>query len=479
VWNTVKLTATATDDQGIDKIEIKIDNVSVGTAPTSPYEFSWDTQTIADGQHKATAIATDKAGNQKTAEFTVVVQNTLISSKVDSDILALNDGYQMRGFIFLSDADGKLLVAQEYHNNDPIALKAPAYNGNDFIVTEAMTLHSDNDIFLLSTQHVTRGTWVMTAPRYPAENQPAGTADLTFNNLDANSLYHIVTNGDWADDISKGKLQTSLSMSVIPSQLYVSSYNVNTGVTNYNLFTNIKAGTNTPIDLALITKAVTEETITLPKNLNHGNINTWGLASADTQNDAYFLFSIGSSGTWTYKYPGNAFPAYYSDSHFWGEDYDAENYSKKPYDFVPLNATLNLSLDNGKLAVAATGTMDVYYIDVYRSDASYWTFVTSQPTATITVPEIPVILKDLVNTDLSTATQITLQATDYAQLSGYTGFIDFLRSSTDGLPDLSKPRFLNEKNLTRTLSLNPEGGGRQSSSPKKIFFRPRPSVAKN
>ena len=147
VWNTVTLTADAQDDLGIDKIEIKVDGTSVGSDTSVPFDFEWNTQTVTDGEHTVSAVATDKSGNQETAELTITVQNTLIDAHVKADMLQLEEesDYQQRGFIFLSDAEGKVIVAKEFVNGEHIQLKAANYDGNEFYVTEVTTEDSGED----------------------------------------------------------------------------------------------------------------------------------------------------------------------------------------------------------------------------------------------------------------------------------------------------------------------------------------------
>ena len=60
------ITATATDpDDGIDKVEFKINNVLVATDRTSPYTFNWDTFNNTVGAIVVEVTAFDKAGQSR------------------------------------------------------------------------------------------------------------------------------------------------------------------------------------------------------------------------------------------------------------------------------------------------------------------------------------------------------------------------------------------------------------------------------
>ena len=76
--NTVSVTATASDNVGVQSVQFKLDGQDLGTADTaSPYSVSWDTKTATDGPHTLTAVARDTTGNTKTsAAVAVEVHNT-------------------------------------------------------------------------------------------------------------------------------------------------------------------------------------------------------------------------------------------------------------------------------------------------------------------------------------------------------------------------------------------------------------------
>ncbi|MFY0571258.1 PHB depolymerase family esterase [Archangium lansingense] len=64
---TVLVTASATDNVGIAKVEFSIDNTLVGTDTASPFEYSWNTAAATNGAHTLVARAYDAAGNTSTS----------------------------------------------------------------------------------------------------------------------------------------------------------------------------------------------------------------------------------------------------------------------------------------------------------------------------------------------------------------------------------------------------------------------------
>jgi Bacterial Ig domain len=77
VSGTVTITASASDNVGVTKVEIYIDSALATTLTTSPYNFSWNTTTVANGSHSIFSKAYDAAGNVGTsATITVTVSNS-------------------------------------------------------------------------------------------------------------------------------------------------------------------------------------------------------------------------------------------------------------------------------------------------------------------------------------------------------------------------------------------------------------------
>ncbi|MBI3494953.1 family 16 glycosylhydrolase [Candidatus Saccharibacteria bacterium] len=68
-------TATATDNDKVQKVEFYADNALLGTVLQSPYTFTTDTTKLANGGHTISAKAYDATGNVATSSATVTVSN--------------------------------------------------------------------------------------------------------------------------------------------------------------------------------------------------------------------------------------------------------------------------------------------------------------------------------------------------------------------------------------------------------------------
>jgi hypothetical protein len=76
VSGTVSVTASASDNVGVTKVEFYLDSVLKSTSTTSPYSWSFNTTTVANGSHTLQSKAYDAAGNiGSSATISVTVSN--------------------------------------------------------------------------------------------------------------------------------------------------------------------------------------------------------------------------------------------------------------------------------------------------------------------------------------------------------------------------------------------------------------------
>ncbi len=75
VSGTVTVQASASDDDGVAKVEFSVDGVKQRTDTSSPYTYAWDTTTVANGSHTIQARAFDTADQTAQSEVDVTVSN--------------------------------------------------------------------------------------------------------------------------------------------------------------------------------------------------------------------------------------------------------------------------------------------------------------------------------------------------------------------------------------------------------------------
>ncbi|HEY2323389.1 MAG TPA: Ig-like domain-containing protein [Thermoanaerobaculia bacterium] len=90
VSGTVTVSATASDNVGVTKVEFYMDGALRTTDTTSPYSWSWDTTQFANSSHSLMTKAYDAAGNVGTSStVTVTVNNSTGSTQ-----LLVNPGFE-------------------------------------------------------------------------------------------------------------------------------------------------------------------------------------------------------------------------------------------------------------------------------------------------------------------------------------------------------------------------------------------------
>ncbi|HSE18108.1 MAG TPA: Ig-like domain-containing protein [Pyrinomonadaceae bacterium] len=88
VTGTLAVSATATDNLGISKVEFYMDNnVLLATDTSSPYTFNWNSTTVTQGAHTLYAIAQDTTGLRTTsAAIAITVDNTAPTVAITSPL---------------------------------------------------------------------------------------------------------------------------------------------------------------------------------------------------------------------------------------------------------------------------------------------------------------------------------------------------------------------------------------------------------
>jgi len=92
VSGTVTVTATASDDHAIGRVEFEIDGVLKATVSTAPYQFNWDTTLYTNATHHVKATAFDIATNTAISTVAVTVLNgsptVAFTNPLDSQVLS-------------------------------------------------------------------------------------------------------------------------------------------------------------------------------------------------------------------------------------------------------------------------------------------------------------------------------------------------------------------------------------------------------
>ena len=75
VSGTVSVQVSASDDKGVNKVELYIDSSLAATLTGSPYTYQWNTAAVSNGTHVLRAIAYDTANQTSDDQISVTVNN--------------------------------------------------------------------------------------------------------------------------------------------------------------------------------------------------------------------------------------------------------------------------------------------------------------------------------------------------------------------------------------------------------------------
>jgi hypothetical protein len=89
VSGTVTVSASASDNVGVSRVELFVDGSLHSTDTSSPYSFSWNTTTVANGSHNLQTRAYDAAGNSGSSS----VVSVNVSNASGSELIS-NGGFE-------------------------------------------------------------------------------------------------------------------------------------------------------------------------------------------------------------------------------------------------------------------------------------------------------------------------------------------------------------------------------------------------
>ncbi|WP_375768928.1 Ig-like domain-containing protein [Archangium gephyra] len=160
---TATLSATATDDVGVQRVEF-LDGASLlGSDTTAPYSLSWDTRTTPNGAHQLAARAYDFAGRVTTSALVeVTVANDLTPPTVS--LLSPVAGATVSGTVSLTASAS---------DNGGTVSRVDYYDGTTLLGTSTVAPYS----VAWNTQQAANGAHQLTARAYdPAGNPGTSTA---------------------------------------------------------------------------------------------------------------------------------------------------------------------------------------------------------------------------------------------------------------------------------------------------------------
>ena len=471
VWNNVPISLEVSDDMGITSVEVLVDGISVATLTQPPFTVTWNASEANDGSHTIKAIVTDKQGNKTEKETTVTLKNTLLTIDIAADHLKDNE----RGYVFLSDETGKLIVFSEYKNNDDVALKSSAFTGAKFFLTEVFVSNFSGlqSVRMWTFCEVERGqAWKVHNDGNVEEAADAGDANLTLTNAAANSGYDIYSNAEDRTSVDGSSTTASLPLGTAPSKLYVTRYSIQDGKTvQYGLFPNVIVGNNT-LNLSQVNQPMSKVTATVPEGYDYASVLMLAYPTLNDFTNGYKLQSFSNrpddSGTPSFDiyYPGAAFATYYSVIEMGTGD--QSYYAGSTTDLFKVNELshkVSFDFADNKLTYSATG--DFSFISTgFQTDHSFWSLNLPEGSdKVVPVLTVPDQLKDL---DIPAFGSPDLYVVyQFDGVEDYDDLKTFISNSSHSMFDL----YDDGKNFTEISYWNvPSTNGRSKTSHKRHSF---------
>jgi chitodextrinase len=121
--STVNVTATATDNLAVSRVEFYVNGVIMGTDTSSPYAVTWDSSKVANGDHQLSARGYDAAGNSSSDGITVKVTNgDTIAPTAPTGVLAQATAYNNVRLTWSASSDNVGVTGYRvYRGGVPIA----------------------------------------------------------------------------------------------------------------------------------------------------------------------------------------------------------------------------------------------------------------------------------------------------------------------------------------------------------------------
>ncbi|UII19136.1 Ig-like domain-containing protein [Fulvivirga ligni] len=469
VWNTIEIQASAIDDISIASIQLLVDDQLIASKENQETITSnWNTGDLEDGAHTLKVVGTDNSGNISEKEISVNVKNNLIKLQVLDSKLP----HEQKGYIFLSDRNGNVIVSDELRAGEELILKNSEFEDSIFYLTEVYDSDIRNYRLLNTFSDIKSGReWRIT----PLKSQSNDTfqAHITFKNAAESVYYRAYTSGYNEEFIRKGLNNTrTVELSSNPGVIYVVKFDNEHNPLTYRLFTDINEGENT-LDLDEVNIPFKNLEFNLP-DYDSYYLFIWGLYGDIELNDEYEVFNESSieSGTTSTRlfYAEEAF-----DQHQLQFSYSKGRYQYRQYSYGIDNMIVkevshnsNFEIKNNTLSYSSSGNFDYinYSVDGYINDKRImWQMLLPKANErTVPIFHLPDHLEPLNILNTENSKSISLE--EYSGLNGYEELLQFVTTSDS----------FNESKAGHThsaidFSLDTENGKKRNTQAPTLFER--------
>ncbi|HYH94339.1 Ig-like domain-containing protein, partial [Hyalangium sp.] len=120
VQGTVTVSVAASDNFGVDRVELYDGPTLIATGSRAPYALSWATRTVPNGAHTLTARAYDAAGMLSTASINIVVDNDHLPPQASFTTPANGATVSETSSLQVSASDNRGVTRVDYYVDDTL-----------------------------------------------------------------------------------------------------------------------------------------------------------------------------------------------------------------------------------------------------------------------------------------------------------------------------------------------------------------------
>lgn len=195
ISGTTPVSISASDNVGVTKVELSINGAVKYTGTASPYSYSWNTTTVANGNYTLVAKAYDAAGNVQSATKTVTVSNQVADSQAPTASItspANNSSASGTVSVNMSASDNVRVTKLELYANGVLKYTAAAASGTFSWDT---TKQTNGQVTLVAKAYDAAGNVGQSANVFVTVNNTTSTPTATTYSLWSSTVPAVVDGG--------------------------------------------------------------------------------------------------------------------------------------------------------------------------------------------------------------------------------------------------------------------------------------------
>jgi hypothetical protein len=183
VSGTTTITASASDNVGVSKVEFYRSGVLLSATNVAPFNYAWNTTTVANGSYTMTAKAYDNTGNVGTSANVLVTVNNLVSDTTAPTVSVTTPATG-------ATVSGTVSVAASASDNIGVS-KVEFYVNSVLAATDTASPYT----YSWNTALVSNGTYSVMAKAYDAAGnvRQSAAVQVTVNNVVTDTVAPSVT----------------------------------------------------------------------------------------------------------------------------------------------------------------------------------------------------------------------------------------------------------------------------------------------